>query len=180
MPSNILGGAVAPVQLTTRIPRFPSEYSIRSTTSPVLGTPSSIKSIRAGPPPGGKGAGSHLTRPVTSYVPFTHTVPAGLHVFQVPPPVTALFVPSPDPPGATKVPEPVRVIVELSFACADAMPPALVVSGGTKVWLMISQRTCSAEPCTTGRPTIMHNNTAKDTTAIPEIHFALIFMFVLL
>src|SRR5215472_3188876 len=45
------------------------------------------------------------------------------HEPHIPPPVTAPDAPPP-PAGATKVPEPVSVMVELSSACADANPPA--------------------------------------------------------
>jgi hypothetical protein len=104
-----------------------------------------------------------------------------LNVSQVPPPVTALDV----PPlvGPTKVPEPVSLIDRLLgfLAEANATPPAATVGRGVVAlkW-MISQRTCSAEACITGRPTIMHSNPAKDTTALTRIHFDTIFMFVLL
>ena len=48
------------------------------------------------------------------------------------------------------------------------------------VEVMMSQRTWSAEPCTTGSPRVIDNNTAKDTTALTRIHLAAIFMFLLL
>src|SRR6266852_4755156 len=107
---------------------------------------------------------------------------APLNVSQVPPPVTPLDVPP--LAGPMKVPEPVSLIVRVLGlrAAANATPPALAVAGvvaGLK--LMMSQRTWSAEPpCIAGRPTVMHNNTAKDRTVIAEIHLAGIFMFVLL
>src|SRR5260370_1317509 len=152
---------------------------MRSTASPVLGTPSSIKSIRGMLGfPGGKGARSHLTRPVTSYVPLTPLthgeLAGGTHVPQVPPPVTALLGPPPGPPGATKVPEPVSVICEPSLAFADAIPPALVVSGeaGGKFWLMMSQRTCWAWPIATELVAVIHNS----VTPIPKSHRFLILM----
>jgi hypothetical protein len=44
----------------------------------------------------------------------------------------------------------------------------------------MSQRTWSAEPCTTGSPKVIDNNTAKDTTPLTRIHFDTILMFVLL
>jgi hypothetical protein len=68
------------------------------------------------------GASSHCTSPVTTYVPLS--LPIGPAVAYVPPPVTALDVPS-WPAGVTKVPEPVMVICELSSANAEAIPPAL-------------------------------------------------------
>src|SRR2546427_11435572 len=116
---------------------------MRSPASPVLRTPASFKSSRGGGPPGSNGALSHLTRPVTSYVPVAVATPAALYVVQLPPPVPAPEVPAP-PPGATNVPSPVRVIFELSLARADACPPELTVNGGTKLTLTMSHRTCSA------------------------------------
>jgi len=66
-------------------------------------------------------------------------------------------------------------------AAAIAKPPALTVGGVVAALkLMMSQRTWSAEPCTTGRPTVTHKNAAKDTTALTRIHLDFIFMFVLL
>jgi len=105
-----------------------------------------------------------------------------LNVSLVSPPVTPPDVPPLS--GPTKVPEPVSLIDRVLglLAEAKATPPALNVAGVVVGFMwMISQRTWSAaEPCTTGRPNIMHNNTAKDTTAVPAIHFLAIFMFVLL
>src|SRR5712664_1789916 len=82
-----------------------------------------------------------------------------------------------------KVPEPVSLIVRVLGlrAAAIAKPPALTVGGAVAASkLMMSQRTWSAEPCTTGRPTVMHKNAAKDTAALTRIHFDDIFTFVLI
>src|SRR6266542_1017936 len=139
---------------------------MRRIASPVLRVPSPIKSIRGGGPPGSKGARSHLTRPVTSYVPPpVDVVPSEANVCHVPPPVAAPDVPPP-PPGATKVPEPVSVICEPSFAFADAMPPGLAVNGATKLTLMMSQRTCWAWPMATELVDAIHNS----VTPIPKSH----------
>jgi hypothetical protein len=95
--------------------------------------------------------------------------------------VTALDVPP--LAGPTKVPEPVSLIDRvLGFlAEANATPPALSVGGVVAAFMwMISQRTWSAAPCTTGSPKVIDNNTVKDTTALTRIHFDTILMFVLL
>jgi hypothetical protein len=106
---------------------------------------------------------------------------APLNVSQVPPPVTLLDVPP--LAGPTKVPQPVSLIDRLLgfLAEANATPPAVTVGGVVAAlrW-MISQRTWSADACITGRPMIMHNPKAKDTTALTRIHFDTILMFVLL
>jgi hypothetical protein len=68
-------------------------------------------------------------------------------VAHVPPPVTAEEVPP--LAGATKVPEPVNLIVKvLGFlAAANATPPGLIVFGVVVMSrLMMSHRTCSAPP----------------------------------
>src|SRR5262249_40427641 len=137
---------------------------MRSTARPVLASPSSMRSVRGGGPPGGKGAGSQRTRPVTSYVPLTHTVRAGLQVCHVPPPVVEPFDPSP-PPGATNVPDPVSVIREPSFARAAACPPGRVVNGdaGGKLRLIMSQRTCWAAPRTIGDGMVIAANATNAT-----------------
>src|SRR6266849_10481723 len=110
-----------------------------------------------------------------------HALGQPLNVSQVPPPVTALDVPP--LAGATKVPEPVNLIFRVLglLVLANATPPGLSVFGvvvGLK--LMMSQRTKLACPWTAGRPAIMNNNTANDTTALTRIHFDNIFMSVLL
>src|SRR5215831_12604820 len=102
-------------------------------------------------------ANSQLTSSVTS---------------QVPPPVTALDVPP--LAGPTNVPEPVSLIDRvLGFlAEANATPPAVSVAGVVAVFMwMMSQRTWSAAPCTTGSPKVIDNNTVKDTTPLTRIHF---------
>src|SRR6266568_8688392 len=170
-------GAPGPWQPTPRMPSLPSEYSILRITFP-LAPPVPIKSVFT--PGVCKFANCQLARLVTTYVPLPVETPL-VKVSQVPPPVTALDVPP--LAGATKVPVPVSLIVRLALADANAIPPALTVLGAggmPKATLTMSQRTWSAEPCTTGRPTVMHNNTAKDRTVIAEIHLAGIFMFVLL
>src|SRR5206468_647249 len=103
----------------------PLEYAMRSTARP------------ANVP----GVCSHLTSPVTLYLPLEHTVPAALHAVQLPPPVASLDVPRP-PAGAMKVPVPVTVILELSLARADATPPGVAVGGVLKSRLPRSHRTC--------------------------------------
>ena len=104
-----------------------------------------------------------------------------LNVSHVPPPVTALDVPP--LAGPTKVPEPVSLIDRvLGFlAEANATPPGVSVAGVVAGFMwMISQRTWSAAPCTTGRRNAIDNNTAKDTRAIGEINLAVILTFILL
>src|SRR5712691_5131853 len=170
-------GAPGPWQPTPRMPVLPSEYWILRIAFP-LAPPVAIKST--GTPPGWKFANCQLARLVTAYVPLPVETPL-VKVSQVPPPVTALDVPP--LAGETKVPVPVSLMVRLALADANAIPPALTVLGAggmPKRTLTMSQRTWSAEPCTTGRPTVMHNNTAKDRTVIAEIHLAGIFIFVLL
>src|SRR5712692_9220560 len=172
-------GAPGPWQPTPRMPSLPSEYWILRIAFPLAASLGlSIKSLGLGGLK--KFANCQLARLVTTYVPLPVETPL-VKVSQVPPPVTALEVPP--LAGATKVPVPVSLIVRLALADANAIPPALTVLGAggmPKATLTMSQRTWSAEPCTTGRPTVMHNNTAKETMVIPKIHLAGIFMFVLL
>src|SRR5436189_6234785 len=99
MPSNAYVWSRENLHDTTRIPRLPSEYAIRKTASPDAGLPSSIVSVRVAGN-GKSNTGSHLTSPVTSYVPLAQTVCVELHVVHVPPPSVELFDPGP-PPGAT-------------------------------------------------------------------------------
>src|SRR5713226_1554296 len=170
-------GAPGPWQPMPRTPSLPSEYWILRIALP-LAPPVSIKSMIA--PGVWKFANCQLARLVTTYVPLPVETPL-VKVSQVPPPVAALEVPP--LAGATKVPLPVNLIMRVALADANAIPPALTVlraGGMPNAMLMMSQRTWSAEPCTTGRPTVMHNNSAKDRTVIAEIHLAGIFMFVLL
>jgi hypothetical protein len=72
------------------------------------------------------------------------TLPA-VKVSQVPPPVTALDVPLP-PDGATKVPAPIRTILDPSLVRADAIPPGSAVKSAGGLRLMMSQRTWAAWP----------------------------------
>src|SRR5215471_13432893 len=95
------------------------------------------------------GASSHRTSPLAWYVPVPIDAPLPSKVSHIPPPVTARDVPSP-PAGATKVPEPVSVIVELSFARADANPPASKTDGEKLVKWTISHRMCAAWQKATG------------------------------
>jgi hypothetical protein len=82
-----------------------------------------------------------------------------------------------------KVPEPVSLIVKVLGlrAVANATPPGLIVFGVVeKFWLVMSQRTSSAEPSATGSPKVTEDNRANDTTALARIHLGAIFMLVLL
>src|SRR5439155_13219887 len=121
---------------------LPSEYSIRKTAFPLaLSFVSPMRSIAPG---AWKFANCQLASPVTVYVPLPVDTPS-LNVSQVPPPVAA-----PEPPplaGATKVPEPVNLIVRSvgEFrADANATPPASTVRGAKLMTLAMSQRTWSA------------------------------------
>src|SRR5215471_2619901 len=94
-----------------------------------------------------------------------------VNVSQVPPPVTPWELPP--LAGAWNVPLPVSLIFRLASANATATPPGLSVVGplAGKLMLMMSQRTKLAWPYTTGRPAIIDNSTASDTTAVTKIHF---------
>src|SRR5712691_1505965 len=154
------------MQLTTRMPWLPSEYSIRRTASPSLsGSEGSMKSVGglALPSPF-----SHLTSPVTSYVPLPVGTLLELKVCQVPPPVAALEVPSP-PAGATKVPDPVNTIFDPSSAKAAATPPGREFPPWT---LSMSHRTWAAGPTATETLARVENS----TTASPENHLLSRFM----
>src|SRR5713226_704641 len=131
-------GAPGPWQPTPRVPSLPSEYWILRIALP-LAPPVSIKSVTA--PGVWKFANCQLARLVTEYVPLPVETPP-VKVSQVPPPVAALDVPP--LAGATKVPVPVKLIVWLASADANATPPALTVGGVVKARLMMSHRTCSA------------------------------------
>src|SRR6266446_304966 len=155
------------MQLTTRMPWLPSEYSIRRIASPsCCGSEGSMRSISgrtALPSPA-----SHLTSPVTSYVPLPVGTLLELKVCQVPPPVAALDVPSP-PAGATKVPDPVNTIFDPSSAKAAATPPGREFPPWT---LWMSHRTWAAWPNATETLARIENN----GTAIPENHLLSRFM----
>src|SRR5712692_5563635 len=148
------------------MPWRPSEYSIRRTASPSLaGCEATMKSVGglALPSPS-----SHLTSPVTSYVPLPVGTLLELKVCQVPPPVAALEVPSP-PAGATKVPDHVNTTFDPSSAKAAATPP------GRKFppWkLTMSHRTWAACPNATETLARFENS----TKAIPETHLLSMFM----
>src|SRR6266849_2494163 len=93
-----------------------------SATLPILST-------SAGP--GLPGATSNRTSRVTRYVPLPVRFPPLSRTSQVPPPVTSSESPT------TKVPEPVRVILDISSASADERPPASTVGGVRLVkWIM--------------------------------------------
>jgi hypothetical protein len=82
------------------------------------------------------GASTKLTNLETRYVPLPVTVvPSEAKVVHVPPPVTFCGLPG----FERKVPAPVRVIFVLSFARADAFPPAETVPVA-KLMLTMSQR----------------------------------------
>src|SRR6516164_168806 len=133
MPSKTEGGVPLRPQLTTRTPRLSSEYLISRTASPARAWLSGR--TRSVPPNPETHVGTvqfarvNRTSLVTLYVPLPvgTLFGPGLNVSQVPPPVTALPLPSPSSPpaGVTKVPEPVSVIKELSAAPAESCPPAL-------------------------------------------------------
>src|SRR3989441_4947490 len=111
---------------------------------------------------------SHLTSPVTSYVPLPVGTLLELKVCQVPPPVAALDVPSP-PAGATKVPDPVNTIFDPSSAKAAATPPGRKFPPWT---LTMSHRTWAAWPYAT--ETLARTENSR--TAIPENHLLSRFM----
>src|SRR3989442_1947423 len=113
------------------------------------------------------GAGSHLTAPVTRYVPLSVTTLLALNVIQEPPPVASSSLPS----STLNVPDPVTVIFELSLALADAIPPAEAVPV-EKSTLMMSQRTVdSSEALVTPAPT----DRATNAKAIPRTQLVLTF-----
>src|SRR5712691_7764461 len=107
------------------------------------------------------GATVKLTKLVTWYVPLAVGLPLLSKVCQVPPPVTSRL---PKSLAALKVPSPVSVIVEPSWAIADAIPPGFTVPVA-KSTLMMSQRNFvpSARARVTNRALPSSINTSSTT-----------------
>src|SRR6516162_4008113 len=86
-------------------------------------------------------------------------LPLGPNVVHIPPPVTCGF-----PGFKRKVPVPVKVTFDPSFASADPIPPAVIVGGLVNWVLIMSQRTVGWLARAT--PPVIHND--SDTTAISQ------------
>src|SRR6266446_4371502 len=139
----------------------------RNTRPPRISSGLPMLSIFSGNVPG---ATSNFTSLLTSYVPLPVIAPVESNVVQFPPPVTSSVS------SGLKVPEPVRVIFEPSFARADALPPA------KRVPVVKSMLTRSQRILVSSAPVLALTASHREvsTTAIARNHFLSILMFVLL